>query len=270
MRETDGIRRTNRWDKDKGMLQSGKLDWVNERIIACAGLRDSAGLASLSTLSFRSKVDFSLIHEFNKGGYFDWHVDTRPGDGSGRTINVNVMLSNPAHDFSGGAFRVGVETIDVAQGDLYWYPASHPHAVDNVTAGRRRTLVVAVVDPRTVNEPSVQARLQAEDMRILQGRSKAMLYEEPLRAKYWRVATANFESLASGALKGDEKVRLMIDDHRAAMSQQDAAAPIAAPSPVVRAPSASLSRAPRGSKAPLPTPLLHFISGQSGQPPQVK
>ena len=44
MRASDGVRRTNRWDTHKRMLHAGELDWISARIVACAGLRDAAGL----------------------------------------------------------------------------------------------------------------------------------------------------------------------------------------------------------------------------------
>ena len=140
------------------MLRTGELDWISERIVACANLRDAAGRKQ-NALGFRASVDFSLMHEFGPGDFFDWHVDTTPGDGTGRTLNANVMLSNPSRDFEGGRlriepaapaithihaslyhpggrFRVGATTLHVAQGDLYIYPASYPHAVESITAGR--------------------------------------------------------------------------------------------------------------------------------------
>jgi len=167
MRDDDGIRRTNRWDTSKGMLRRGELDWISERIVACANLRDAAGREQ-SALGFRASVDFSLMHEFGPGDFFDWHVDTTPGDGTGRTLNVNVMLSDPSRDFEGGRFHLGATTLRLAQGDLYIYPASYPHAVENVTAGRRRTLVVGVVDPPAIAEPDAQARLMWSDMQVTQ------------------------------------------------------------------------------------------------------
>ena len=151
VRIAEGVHRTNRWDSAKGMQRAGQLDWIYERIIDCAGLNTSA-------LAFRSTVEFSLMHEFTAGGFFDWHVDTKPGDGTGRTFNVNVMLSVPGRDFGGGAFLLGAKTVALEQGDLYIYPASYPHAVEGVVSGRRRTLVVAVIEPDVVNEPSANVR----------------------------------------------------------------------------------------------------------------
>jgi hypothetical protein len=227
LRSVDGIRRTNRWDAAKGMLLSGKLDWIYARVVACAGLDQSS-------LAFRSSVDFSLMHEFSTGDFFDWHVDTSPGDGTGRTVNVNVLLSDPAVDFGGGAFKVGAQLTDVNQGDLYIYPASFPHAVETVTSGRRRSLVIGVLDPCAVNEPDAHARLQLRDMRQLQGRRD--LYQEPLRAAYWLEATANHEELARGGLTvGIARLQSIHEQHRLAMVQQSnsvvSSAPVSAPSP---------------------------------------
>lgn len=43
---------------------------------------------------------------------------------------------NPMHPTPGGRFHLGATTLRLAQGDLYIYPASYPHAVESITAGR--------------------------------------------------------------------------------------------------------------------------------------
>ena len=238
-RINEGVRRTNHWDAQKVMLRAGELDWIGERIVACAKLVGLDG-RSQSAHSFRASVDFSLMHEFRRGDFFDLHVDTTPGDGTGRTLNANVMLSDPSRDFAGGGFRLGATTLRVAQGDLYIYPSSYPHAVESVTAGRRRTLVVAVLDPATVAEPDAQARLVAQDWHAMQGRRGDARYAEPLRAAYWRDATANLDALAESALGGEPRLHGIRERHRIAMDGS-AAAPLPgrAPAPLYRAPAAA-------------------------------
>uniref|UniRef100_A0A7S2F554 Fe2OG dioxygenase domain-containing protein n=1 Tax=Octactis speculum TaxID=3111310 RepID=A0A7S2F554_9STRA len=84
------------------------------------------------------------MHEFSGQDYFDWHVDTQPRDGTGRTINVNVMLS-PSEAYKGGDLVVGTERLDsLGKGDLYWYPAGFPHKVMDIEAGLRHSLIIAV------------------------------------------------------------------------------------------------------------------------------
>ena len=58
-------------------------------------------------------------------------------------------------------------------------------------------------------------------MAALQGRRDQALYQEPLRAAYWRAATTNLEMLAASSdLSGVAKLLLMRDQHRTAMSKQ--------------------------------------------------
>jgi len=128
------------------------------------------------------------MHEFNGADFFDWHVDTKPGDGTGRTINVNVMLSDAADHldgegtgkekqggYVGGELRVGECTLRPKRGDLYWYPANYPHKVEDVESGTRHTLVVAIQTTDTDRE----------------------------RSDYWQRGLANFERLTTGVLKKD-------------------------------------------------------------------
>jgi len=180
------------------------------------------GRRGMYSPGFRASIDFTLMHEFLPGDFFDWHVDTTPGDGTGRTLNANVMLSDPLLDFEGGRFKVGATTLRLSQGDLYIYPASYPHVVEDVTAGRRRTLVVGVVDPQAVVEPDAHKRLLAYDWQGLRGLGGRQLYAEPLRAPYWRAATANLDALAAEEpiLFGAEpKLRLIHERHTAAMGR---------------------------------------------------
>jgi len=99
--------------------------------------------------SFSSLVDFTLLHEFNsasRSDFFDWHVDTKPNDDKGRTLNINVMLSQSGTDYTGGELVVGNQTLVPKQGDAYVYPAALPHKVTLLRSGRRHTLVVALTE----------------------------------------------------------------------------------------------------------------------------
>lgn len=48
------------------MLRTGELDWISERIVACADLLNAVGREQIA-LGFRPSVDFSLMHEFGLG-----------------------------------------------------------------------------------------------------------------------------------------------------------------------------------------------------------
>ena len=177
-RQEQGVSRLNRWDEGQKLMRSGAFDWIYARVLKLIGaLGDGAGDGAgardetAEAAAFRERVEFNLMHEFTGGKYFDWHVDTKPGDGTRRTFNVNVMLSRPDVDFGGGALQVGKTEIVSWQGDLYVYPASFPHAVHDVSWGTRRTLVVAMADGDS------------------EGGGRAG------EGAYWRAAQANFERL---------------------------------------------------------------------------
>ncbi len=55
----------------------------------------SNAAASCFAESLSRNLDFVLMHEFKgaEGDFFDWHIDTKPGDRTDRTVNINVMLS---------------------------------------------------------------------------------------------------------------------------------------------------------------------------------
>lgn len=93
--------------------------------------------------SFVSRIDFILLHEFDESGFFDWHVDTKPGDGTHRTDNINVMLTDRS-DYKGGDLMVGSTNVEAEQGDCYSYPASFPHKVGDLTRGQRHTFIIAM------------------------------------------------------------------------------------------------------------------------------
>lgn len=125
-RPSHGISRRNFWLKKKDEPIPEELDWVLSRV--------------RSRLSLDDHLEFALMHEFAPGQFFDWHVDTKPGDGTGRTTNVNVVLTS---DFEGGALEIGSRNATLERGDLHAYPAALPHKVHDVSSGIRRTLVLA-------------------------------------------------------------------------------------------------------------------------------
>jgi len=171
VRVAESVSRTTFFDHDGGQREDFR--WILDRILAAvkrhyaderSGSSDGAALDNIvSAWGFNvlaaedgrdlgKRLDFVLMHRFeNQGGepdFFDFHCDTKPGDGTGRTMNINVMLSSSRRgDFSGGTLRAGVQTLSAGQGDLCFYPASLPHCVEDITAGTRHTLVLAVRVP---------------------------------------------------------------------------------------------------------------------------
>jgi len=70
----------------------------------------------ISAMQFRDHVEFDLMHEFTEGYFFDFHVDTKPNDGTFRTglfvcVYLCVSMSVPVRD----SVSVGVDgTVAVA------------------------------------------------------------------------------------------------------------------------------------------------------------
>lgn len=153
VRVQESVSRTNFFDHPS---KTGAYDWILDRILTCASKEPGAeavqwgfdvrSVNSPTDLNKRDLVDFVLMHEFKAGDFFDWHVDTKPSDATGRTINVNVMLSDGGA-YEGGSLSVGAHTLDARKGDLYWYPAAYPHKVGDIQEGLRHTLVVAIKAP---------------------------------------------------------------------------------------------------------------------------
>ena len=139
-RENEGISRRNYWLKREPERQ---LRWVLERIAAALPQRHASGFGFTAEekRNDRLTLEFALMHEFLPGDFFDWHVDTKPGDGTMRTTNVNVILSR---DFEGGQLQLGDANATLGLGDLHAYPAALPHKVHDIKRGRRRTLVLAL------------------------------------------------------------------------------------------------------------------------------
>lgn len=130
-RPSHGIARRNYWLKTKDEACPVELEWVLRRVSDV-----------LNETFDASRLEFALMHEFLPGQFFDWHADTKPGDGTARTVNVNVVLSNRA-DFEGGQLEIGAENATLQRGDLHAYPAALPHKVHDIERGKRRTLVLA-------------------------------------------------------------------------------------------------------------------------------
>lgn len=189
VRVQESVSRTNYFDLE-GKTGS-KYDWIYQRILDCAAKEagtsavqwgfhiagssggDSGGASVSKPEDFKKQdlVDFILMHQFEAGDFFDWHTDTSPKDGTARTVNINIMLSDASSDYRGGGLHVGDHEVHARKGDLYWYPASFPHKVGDIHKGKRHTLIVAI------KAPSPQAR-EATD--------------------YWKRTERNFAWLASG------------------------------------------------------------------------
>ena len=180
-------------------------DWVYERMLSASALLGGGG----DLESFRANITFNLLHEFddNEGATaFDWHADTKPGDGKTRSLNVNVMLSSPGVDFGGGTLQVGTDLkTDYSQGDLIVYPAAVPHRVTPLTWGKRHTLVVALTDGPT-SKPAANAAATTEDdgpEAFAVSPNGVMDLREDFaerRRSYWERVEQAFDDIAKGPL----------------------------------------------------------------------
>mmetsp|Transcript_16600 Transcript_16600/g.55348 ORF Transcript_16600/g.55348 Transcript_16600/m.55348 type:complete len:367 (-) Transcript_16600:33-1133(-) len=146
-RNDKGVRRINRIDAENKLMKESKLDWIYERVINASKtsklmLPWGFNVTETTSEQFRNHVEFNLLHEFKAGYFFDFHIDTKPNDGTSRTININIMLS--ARDkYKGGELQVGAINVVAEQGDMYFYPAAFPHKVHDITEGLRHTFIIA-------------------------------------------------------------------------------------------------------------------------------
>jgi predicted 2-oxoglutarate/Fe(II)-dependent dioxygenase YbiX len=184
-READSVSRINRFDVKQKLLKRGDLDWILDRVASKLPLNnhcevvlvdhgtDATTTPLLSGEELKTCIDFTLLHEFNPGMHFGLHVDTKPNDGTHRTYNVNIMLSDPSA-YQGGALQVGPTPMEGLQkGDLYLYPASLPHAVHQLDGGLRYTYVMALTVPlqyRSDRQQSSYWAASEERFRALMGR----------------------------------------------------------------------------------------------------
>jgi hypothetical protein len=162
--------------------------------------------ATASASIFQEMIDFTLLHEFRADTHtkgFDWHVDSKPGDRTGRTLNVNVMLSAPGQDFDGGELQVGESVVAPSLGDAYVYPAALPHRVSPLERGVRHTLVIALTERHT-NADSVDA---TGGVAI-----GSAAYSQRRRA-YWQGIDAFFERVLKGSLRYEPKVHILHGEH---------------------------------------------------------
>jgi hypothetical protein len=149
VRTSESVSRVNYWDTSEEIRSTSSVrsvyDWIYNRVLekARATSNDEAAdddavewgfdVAAADSASMSKQLDFVLLHEFLGNDFFDWHTDTKPGDGTGRTVNVNVMLSSSSSrnsdekgaegDYTGGGLLVGDCDVRPEKGDLYWYPA---------------------------------------------------------------------------------------------------------------------------------------------------
>lgn len=158
-----------------------------------------------SVQAFSSMLDFTLMHEFHEGGAFDWHVDTKPFDGTGRTLNINVMLSSAGVDYTGGELYVGNESLAPSLGDLYVYSAALPHRVARLNHGSRFTLVVALT------------------VRHLSASNDSPDGPDAPRAAYWQAIEEQFGQLLAGSLANEPKVHILYGEHLEAAGRADEA-----------------------------------------------
>lgn len=194
-RPDESISRTNYWEKSDARIADGDgvscpYEWIYDRVVEHVRDEDEDGDAAVvwgckvtDAPALSRHLDFVLMHEFRGSDFFDWHVDTTPGDRTGRTVNINVMLSDP-DEYGGGGLRVGDLEVRPRRGDLYWYPAAFPHRVDDVESGLRHTLVLAVRVDDDAREGSGYWEAAALNFERLCGRERVEAGAEPAPSKW--------------------------------------------------------------------------------------
>ena len=206
------VSRSNRYDD--GTLR-GAVEVILTRLLSSTELNSTFSKltprgATASTEAFSRLVDFSLLHEFNAGIHtrgFDWHVDTSPGDQTGRTLNVNVMLSE-SDSFTGGQLQVGDSPVEPRQGDAYVYAAATPHRVGPLTAGTRHTLVIALTERHSLQNSGSGSEHDTTPGSLLDADTYAQR-----RRTYWDSIEAGFERVLNGSLAGEPKVHILHGEH---------------------------------------------------------
>jgi len=183
------VKRTNYFAQGPAVSSSPEYAWILERIRSLFAPNDTIE-------AFKEGIDFILLHEFDESGFFDWHVDTKPNDGTGRTDNINVMLSDNS-EYEGGVLSVGSSDIDAKQGDCYSYPASFSHKVGDITGGRRHTFIVAMKSEALSDETN------------------------PERQEYWQRAEENHQQLCDSKAK-ESKLHMLHGEFLAALGRPDA------------------------------------------------
>ena len=211
------VSRINRF---ASFTSGGAFDWVFSRMLAVHPALKSEGQ---DIEAFRKRIAFVLLHEFDSDhADFDWHADTKPGDGKVRTLNINVMLSVPDSQFGGGTLQVGADAVESTQGDLIVYEAALPHRVLPLTWGRRFTLVVALTDAdeATAAEGATaadagqavacetDASCAAVDGAYSSTAMPPVSYASRRRL-YWERVEAAFDALAEGPLSGEPKLHIL-------------------------------------------------------------
>ena len=94
--------------------------------------------------------------EYDKGGHFDWHVDSTKEILSDRYYSCIILLNE---DYEGGELEIkeNYETITIQKnaGDLILFPSAYLHRVSPVLEGKRYTLVNWVIID--INKPKTKS-----------------------------------------------------------------------------------------------------------------
>mmetsp|Transcript_30430 Transcript_30430/g.45946 ORF Transcript_30430/g.45946 Transcript_30430/m.45946 type:complete len:397 (+) Transcript_30430:2194-3384(+) len=200
------VKRTNYFDKGGAVTsKDSKYRWIFEKILPLYAPPPSQQYndecdGSSDLEDFVSRIDFILLHEFDGGGFFDWHVDVKPGDNTGRTHNINVMLTERSQ-YAGGVLTVGLDDIPAQQGDCYSYPASFPHKVADITNGRRHTFIIAMKD-------------------LPEGEQSSTAKLDQVRQDYWETAERNHQQLCASN-PSESKLHLLYGEFLTALGRPD-------------------------------------------------
>lgn len=88
-------------------------------------------------------VDAPMIMKYDKGGHYDWHVDTGNAV-CHRKLSFTIQLSD-SKDYEGGDIEFIGSKVDTKafrqKGVCIIYPSFLPHRITKVTKGRRHAIV---------------------------------------------------------------------------------------------------------------------------------
>ncbi len=88
--------------------------------------------------------------QYEKGEFFDWHLDFGPGEASHRKLSVTVQLSDEdAYEGGDLEFKINnrTESAPRRKGTVIIFPSFILHRVTEVTAGKRNSIVGWISGP---------------------------------------------------------------------------------------------------------------------------
>jgi predicted 2-oxoglutarate/Fe(II)-dependent dioxygenase YbiX len=89
-----------------------------------------------------SFIEYYEIKEYLPGDEFGMHIDSYIGIDApiNRTLNMIIHLNDPS-EYEGGQLTLGRRSAPKTFGTAIFFPAGYPHAVSEVTSGKRYILI---------------------------------------------------------------------------------------------------------------------------------